>query len=58
MLTSRRPVLQVSRRAAVLLVLAAAGPCVVLTLFALRPTPLFVNLGPGDAPFTHGFRAG
>jgi hypothetical protein len=58
MLTSRRPVFQASRRTAVLLVLAAAGPLVVLALFSLRPTPLFVNLGPGDAPFTHGFRDG
>jgi hypothetical protein len=58
MLTSRRPVFQVSRRTAVLLLLAAAGPLVVLTLFARRATPLFVNLGPGDAPFTHGFRDG
>lgn len=58
MLTSRRPVLQVSRPTAVLLLLAALGPLAVLTLFARRATPLFVNLGPGDAPFTHGFRDG
>jgi hypothetical protein len=58
MLTSRRPVFQVSRRTALLLLLAAAGPLVVLTLFARRATPLFLNLGPGDAPFTHGFRDG
>src|SRR5688572_6567322 len=58
MLTSRRPVFHVSRRTAVLLVLAAAGPLAVLALFSLRATPLFVNLGPGDAPFTHGFRDG
>lgn len=58
MLTSRRPVLQVSRRTAVLLLLAVAGPLAVLAVFALRPTPLFLNLGPGDAPFTHGFRDG
>lgn len=58
MLTSRRPVFQVSRRTAVLLVLAAAGPIAVLLVFSLRATPLFLNLGPGDAPFTHGFRDG
>jgi hypothetical protein len=58
MLTSRRPVLQLSRRAAVLLALAACGPFAVLFLFASRATPLFLNLGPGDAPFTHGFRDG
>ena len=58
MLTSRRPVFHVSRRTAVLLVLAAAGPLAVLLVFSLRATPLFLNLGPGDAPFTHGFRDG
>jgi hypothetical protein len=51
-------VFHVSRRTAVLLVLAAAGPLVVLILFSRRATPLFLNLGPGDAPFTHGFRDG
>jgi hypothetical protein len=58
MLTSRRPVFQVSRRTAVLLLLAAAGPLALLGLFSRRATPLFLNLGPGDAPFTHGFRDG
>jgi hypothetical protein len=51
-------VLQVSRSTAVLLVLAAALPLALLLLFSRRATPLFLNLGPGDAPFTHGFRDG
>lgn len=47
-----------TRRTTVLVLLAFAAGLLPVLVFAFRDAPLLVDLGPGDEPWTRGFRTG